>query len=448
MAAISPAVASAIKGSAFALSSKSDARSTVSQRLAIRQTRYDGLRNKASGIPGRGVGSGRLIERNAQAKVHVSVAASLEIDMDFAPPPIDGDLTETMEDYGAEFDTEGVAVTFNNNDDDAINAALNSVAVFDMSHFGRIKVSGEDRIRFLHNQTTADFNSLSPGQGCMTVFVSPTARTIDLATAWVMSTSVILTVSPGKAQKLVTTMDRYIFPADKVSVADISEQTRLLALIGPQAPTVVEKLGLTQLLGQPEGTHAHFAVEGAPATVGVGSGLGASVPGFLLMLSADVAGRVWSHLTDGFGITPIGAAAWERLRVQQGRPMPGSELTDEFNPLEAALLQCISTTKGCYMGQETIARLITYDGVKQQLWGLRLANPVSVGAIITNKEGAKIGKVTSCVHGPHVHDGKSSCEYLALGYLKRQEGGDGAVVLVEGQEAAVTDLPFAQRNLI
>ncbi|CAI7807069.1 unnamed protein product [Closterium sp. NIES-53] len=145
MAAISPVVASAIRGSEFALSCKSDARSTISQRLAIRRTRYDGLRNKGSGIPARGMGSGRRIERNAQAKVHVSVAASLDIDMDIAPPPIDGDLTETMEEYGAEFDAEGVPVTFNNNDDDAINAALNSVAVFDMSHFGRIKGKQESQ---------------------------------------------------------------------------------------------------------------------------------------------------------------------------------------------------------------------------------------------------------------------------------------------------------------
>ncbi|KAL5730184.1 hypothetical protein ACHQM5_003036 [Ranunculus cassubicifolius] len=96
---------------------------------------------------------------------------------------------DTMPELGANVSEDGVAETFGN-DDEAIDAAYNGVSVVDLSHFGRIRVTGDDRIQFLHNQTTTNFEGLSDGQGCDTVFVTPTARTIDVAYAWVMVKSV------------------------------------------------------------------------------------------------------------------------------------------------------------------------------------------------------------------------------------------------------------------
>ncbi|GMJ10827.1 IBA57.2 [Hibiscus trionum] len=94
---------------------------------------------------------------------------------------------------GAKVSEEGIIETFDN-DDEALDAFDNGVVVMDLSHFGRIRVSGDDQIQFLHNQTTANFECLSEGQGCDTVFVTPTARTIDIAYAWIMKKSVILMV--------------------------------------------------------------------------------------------------------------------------------------------------------------------------------------------------------------------------------------------------------------
>ncbi|XP_031273223.1 putative transferase At1g60990, chloroplastic [Pistacia vera] len=74
-----------------------------------------------------------------------------------------------------------------------------------------------------------------------------------------------------------------------------------------------------------------------------------------------------------------------------GRPTPGKELTNEFNVLEAGLWNSVSLTKGCYKGQETISRLITYDGVKQRLWGIRLSAPVEPGSAIM-VDGKKVGE--------------------------------------------------------
>ncbi|XP_034700811.1 uncharacterized protein LOC117925823 isoform X2 [Vitis riparia] len=104
---------------------------------------------------------------------------------DLSPPPIDLDLLDTVTEAGAKVSEAGIIETFDN-DDEALDAVDNGVVVVDLSHFGRIRVSGDDRIQFLHNQSTANFECLQEGQGCDTVFVTPTARTIDVAHAWIM----------------------------------------------------------------------------------------------------------------------------------------------------------------------------------------------------------------------------------------------------------------------
>ena len=109
------------------------------------------------------------------------------------------------------------------NDTAAIQAVKEGVAIYDRSHWGRIKVSDDDRLRFLHNQSTNDFQSLKPGEGCDTVFVSSTARTIDLVTAYVRDDALILLVSPNRREFLMQWLDKYIFFADKVNLSDITE---------------------------------------------------------------------------------------------------------------------------------------------------------------------------------------------------------------------------------
>lgn len=357
----------------------------------------------------------------------ISVQASGELEL--VPPPIDLDFQDVLREEGAQLSDEGEAITYGN-DEEAIEAALTSAAVFDMSHFGRIRVTGNDRIRFLHNQSTANFEALKPGQGCDTVFVSPTARTIDLATALVMETSIILTVSPSKRRELPTMLDRYIFFADKVEISDITDRTSQLALIGPRADEIMESLGLGELIEKPYGSHAHFSLQGSPVTGAVGSGV--AEKGYQLLLAPEVAAVVWTLLVEK-GAVRMGSQAWESLRILQGRPAPGKELTDKINPLEAGLWKSISTSKGCYIGQETIARLITYDGVKQHLWGMRLTGRASVGDAVT-LQGNKVGFLTSytLIKGEH----------WGLGYMKKQINEPGVIVHIGEVQGELVESPY------
>lgn len=297
--------------------------------------------------------------------------------------------------------------------------------VFDRSAWSRIRLTGADRVRFLHNQTTNNIEQLSAGQGCYTVFVTSTGRTIDLATVYAFADSLLVVASPGMAKQLYDWMDRYIFFSDKVTLTDESEQTFMFTVLGEGADSVVEQIGANELINQPQFSHqsVQLANSEAPVTVAAGSDL--AVQGYTIWGSKAQADAVWQAVLSA-GATAGSDDQWETLRVQQGRPAPDHELTDDDNPLEAGLWNGVSFEKGCYIGQETIARLNTYKGVKKRLWGLKLTGPVASGAVIS-AEGMKVGRLTSVV--------KIEGGAIALAYLRTKAGGEGLSVEIEGMEA-------------
>lgn len=341
-----------------------------------------------------------------------------------------------METTGATVSDEGIVETFDN-DDEALDAVDDGVVVVDLSHYGRIRVSGEDRIQFLHNQSTANFERLHEGQGCDTVFVTPTARTIDIAHAWIMKNAVTLVVSPETCRTIAEMLEKYIFFADKVEIQDITKKTSFFVLVGPKSSQIMEDLNLGDLVGQSYGTHQHFSVNEMPVTVGVGNVI--SEDGFSLLMSPAAAGTVWKTILSK-GAIPMGSNTWEKLRVLQGRPAPQKELTNEFNVLEAGLWNSISLDKGCYKGQETISRLITYDGIKQRLWGILLSSPAEPGSPLV-VDGKKVGKLTSCVPG------KKGSPFIGLGYIKRQAASKGDTLIVgDNVTGTVVEVPFLARQ--
>lgn len=350
----------------------------------------------------------------------VVAAAQSPLDFDLSPPPIEHDLgpSELVMTARAD-DLDGYGVETPATDDVAVHAAFTGVAVADLSYFGRIRVTGDDRIQFLHNQTTAKFDSLTEGEGCDTVFVTPTARTIDIAHAWIMKNAIMLLVSPSMCLDISEMLQKYIFYADKVEIHDITGQTSFFALVGPKSNQVMKALNLNDIIGQSYGTHRHYTVNGMPVTVGVGSVL--SRDGFSFLLSSSSSGIVWKVLLS-LGAIPMDANAWERFRVLQGRPAPGKELCRDFNVLEAGLWEAVSIDKGCYKGQETISRLVTYGGVKQKLWGIQLSGPAEPGSAISMaNDGTKVGVLTS------YSVGKEDGEHFGLGYVRKQVGLGGQV---------------------
>ncbi len=322
-----------------------------------------------------------------------------------------------------------VPVSFGN-DTLAIEAAHQGVALADLSHWGLLKIADNDRLRFLHNQSTNDFQTLKPGQGCDTVFVTSTARTIELVTAYVTEDAVLVLISPNRLQEIMKWLDRYLFPMDRVILTDLSKQSFTFSLIGSESDTILAKLGIALPVGDTYASHQLLTINELEVRVAIGSGLG--LPGYTLIAAAHDGAKLWSILTEA-GAIPIGDRVWQELRIRQGRPFPNSELTEDYNPLEAGLWQTISLNKGCYIGQETIARLNTYKGVKQRLWGIRLQSSAQPGTIITVDED-KVGKLTSVT--------ETNSGFFGLAYIRTKAGGIGLKVKVGDIEGEIVDVPF------
>jgi hypothetical protein len=342
------------------------------------------------------------------------------------------ELHNVQFDAGATFETVAdvrVPASFGN-DAAAIQAVRQGVGLVDLSHWGLLKISDDDRLRYLHNQSTNDFQKLKPGQGCNTVFVTSTARTIDLATAYVTDDAVLLLVSPNRRQQLLEWLDRFIFPMDRVELKDVSNENASFSLIGPESDTLLAKVGIQMPIGEAYASHQQLSLNDLKVRVAVGSGL--ALPGYTLIVSAVDAAKLWQMLTAA-GAIPMGDRVWQQLRIEQGRPTPDQELTEDYNPLEAGLWETISFEKGCYIGQETIARLNTYKGVKQQLWGIRLKAPVEPGTVVMLGE-EKVGKVTSFT--------QTNQGAFGLAYIRTKAGGAGLRVQVGEVEGEIVDVPF------
>ncbi len=342
-------------------------------------------------------------------------------------------LKQLQESAGAIFDESGVVLGFDN-EAQVREAIENGVAISDRSHWGMLKITGEDRLRYLHNQSTNDFEKLQPGQGCDTVFVTSTARTLDLATAYVTEDAVLVVVSPNRREQLLAWLDRFIFPFDKVELTDVSADLTVFSLIGEQSSTLLSEMTTDAVSLAKVGEHQLVNIADIPVRIALGSGLANS--GYTLIIESDRASVVWSKILE-LGAIPFGDRLWENLRIQQGRPVPDHELTEDYNPLEAGLWGTISFEKGCYIGQETIARLNTYNGVKQKLWGIKLNQPAVTNTPIT-LDGRKVGVLTSY--------GNTPLGYFGLGYIRTKAGGEGLMVTVGEAEGELVAVPFIRHD--
>lgn len=339
-------------------------------------------------------------------------------------------LRKTQQKSGAILAAQGnYPLTFGN-DETFLHQINEQTFVYDRTHWGLIELTGNDRIRYLHNQSTNDINNLKVGQGCETVFVTSTARTIDIVNAYLTEDSILLLVSPQRRQYLLEWLDRFIFPMDKVSLTDLSQKFAIFTLLGEKSDQILEKLGFNQMIDQPEYSHQIVNFEDQKIRVILGSNL--KHKGYNFILPIEIAEQFWQKLI-AIDVKPMGENAWEKLRILQGRPAPDQELTEEFNPLEAGLWQTISFDKGCYIGQETISRLNTYRGVKQRLWGIKLDQLIPAGSTIT-LNGEKIGKLTSIT--------ATEKGIFGLAYIRTKAGGEGLKVTIENTQGEVLSVPY------
>ncbi|CAG9467051.1 unnamed protein product [Pedinophyceae sp. YPF-701] len=363
-------------------------------------------------------------------------------------PDVESERVLYQRQAGADIGDDGIAASFGN-DASALEALDNGVVLLDLSHWGRLRLSGGGRKAFLHGQTTNDINSLQKGQSRETVVTDPQARTVDLMTVIATDNALLCVTSPGMAAPLAQRFEKYIFPADDVAVQDVSERTAMLALAGPESDAVLGEIGLTGLAGQPVGSSAMVAFKGSPVVATIRSVFGggdAEARGCVIVADESVAGDLWRVLALR-GAVPMGSVVAERARVMKGRPMAGAELTKEFTALEAGLYFAIAEDKGCYVGQEAISKVVKHDAVRRQLWGFRMppGSSCAVGATMYDGNGEELGPVTSVVEGEK--DGEvAGLAYVRCRYKGKQANVEAMLVRVGECEGITKRIPFAKRS--
>jgi folate-binding protein YgfZ len=299
---------------------------------------------------------------------------------------------------------------------------------------GLLKISGDDRVIFLQRQSTNDLRLLQPGTVLQTILTSPTARILDVLNLIQEDNVLSVLTLPGLGENTTHFLKSKIFFMDKVEVENVSDQQIQLDLIGSEVETALMSFGIMHLpdLNQ----IINFRI--------------GSFDGRLLSLSPSnslryrmivPAGSLEGVLTQmkSVGVARLGAAEKNVLRVEAGLPAAGHELTEEFTPLEIGLMDAISAGKGCYTGQEVIARQITYNKITRELRGFLLDTKVSIGDRIWIGE-KRVGVVTSFAVSPEFGP-------IALGVINKMDT-EGVSTFLFGESVnqsvpgRIVQLPF------
>jgi folate-binding protein YgfZ len=289
-------------------------------------------------------------------------------------------------------------------------AAQAGAALLDASYNGRFLVTGKDALDLLNRLSTNKVDELPLGTGAGTVLATNKGRVIDLLHIFALEDGLLMLTSPQTRQRVVEWIDQYTFLED-VTLEDVTETTAMLSVLGPQAPDVLERVTGVSVthLGLYEG--ASFTLQGTTMTVLRTGPIG--LPGYSLVVSAAQAESVWSALAaPAVGATPIGEGTFNALRVEAGLPRHRWELSERVNPWEVNLREFIHFEKGCYIGQEVILRLNTYNKVQRSLVALTISSPGAEEGDSLRHGDKDAGRVTSVVVHP------ISGEHIGLGLVR------------------------------
>jgi folate-binding protein YgfZ len=358
-------------------------------------------------------------------------------------------LREFHQSLGARFEqVRGGEVVAGYGDAMAEHAALRATAaVLDFSFRGRLCLAGADRVEFLHGQVTNDIKSLAPGDGCYNALVTAKGRMVGDANAWRLADELLLDLEPGCAAVVAARFEKFIVAAD-VQVLDAAPHFGLLTVQGPRAPDAVRSLALPgdvppqpwRSIAVDHDTLGRIYMMNLPRTGTAGFDFFvpvaslAAVADKLIAAARAVGGRA------------AGWQAFEWARVEAGIPRFGADMDDTTLPPEAGIeARAVSYSKGCYVGQEVIARIRTYGQVMRKLCGLRL--PDGLASLPARgdklfKDGKEAGFITTAIASPALRAN------VALGCVRRevvQAGGDLTLQSADGAVAVrIVELPFAE----
>jgi len=322
-------------------------------------------------------------------------------------------------------------------------AVRSGAGLADLSHRGKIRVTGDDRVKWLQSVISNDILSLTPGQGTYSALLNHKGKMLSYFRVYLVPDSVMLEDVGEIRDATFQGLRKFLLYGTKAKMENCAESWGLLLVSGPKALDVVSAAfgldvsGLKPLSFTSPPTHALFIRTEETGETDIE-----------ILVPAEGLVETWQRLWavgEPMGLKPFGSDARETLRIEAGLPRAGPDLNEEIVPPEANLEgKAFSLTKGCYPGQEVVARMDTYGSVRRRLVGLVIEDRIVPprGAKIFSGE-REVGWISSAALSPSL-----GCA-LALGYPLRDFTAPGTALTVDidGQRhpATVRSLPFYQK---
>ena len=301
-------------------------------------------------------------------------------------------------------------------------ALRETAAWLDLSGRGKIRATGEDRARLLHAMTTNQVETLQPGEGCYAFFLSAQGRILADVNLLCFEDHFLLDTEPETRTKVYEHLDRYII-ADDVTLEDQTDRIATLAIEGPNAAAALAEIGA------PEPAVPHSAATWKYGTVARIDTTGKG--GFFLLIPVkDKAAVTVQWTRAGF---PAATAEDARVvRIENGRPRYGEEITERYLVQETAQLQAVNFHKGCYLGQEIVERVRSRAQIHRVLRRLEIdtSEPPAAGTKLKSGD-ADAAEIASAVFSPAL--GKT----VALAYVRTQFADPGTQIELDRYRARV-----------
>lgn len=315
-------------------------------------------------------------------------------------------------------------------------AVMTGAGLIDRSMLGKATVTGRDRAAFLQGMLSNDVKALKPGEGCPAAFLDAHGKVVSLLVVYALEDSMLLELPAGSTEKFLQAIDKFLI-SEKAYFEASDEAYAIVSVQGPQAAEVLSRAAGVSLELAP---YAHAVVSIAGAPVRVASRTESVRPGFHCWTAPEHATVVWKALRDG-GALPVGADAAEILRIEAGIPLHGPDVDDSLILPETRLDALVSYTKGCYIGQETVARVKYRGHINRGVSGLVVSgDDVPAPGDLLLADDKEVGRITSAVRSMAL--GKP----IALGWVRREHFEPGSPVSVKIGDrlvpAHVAALPF------
>lgn len=310
-------------------------------------------------------------------------------------------------------------------------------AIGSISPRAQLAVAGSDRATYLQGLLTNDIQALTPGSGCYAAWLSPQGRMLTDMHVLQSSGMILMDVPADLAAATLDRLDQFVFSED-VRLESLEKSLTSVWVHGPQAASVIEGVvsGLSRTSPGDWSDYHHdtAAFGGEPVSIARIDQLG--VPGYCVFLARASEGRfVEAAVAEGARV--VSPESILAARIEAGYPVFGVDMTDDTIPLEAGIEQrAISFSKGCFVGQEVVIRVLHRGGgrVARKLVGLRLPTASGAGAKVRSGQ-REIGFLTSAAISPRLGP-------IALGYVHRDFTAAGTTVEVDAHPATVTGLPM------